>query len=112
MVLTYSVTFVHTGNVEHVFVYLLAVVCISSPVTSFFFFFSFLFSCLVFRGKVFLNGPGCPGTHSVDQADLELRNLPASASQLLGLKACGTTAWPTAFFLSLSLHSQGLVSSS
>jgi hypothetical protein len=23
---------------------------------------------------------GCPGTHSVDQAGLELRNLPASAS--------------------------------
>ncbi|GAB1294510.1 Tripartite motif-containing protein 43C [Apodemus speciosus] len=30
--------------------------------------------------------PGCPGTHSVDQAGLELRNLPASASQALGLK--------------------------
>jgi hypothetical protein len=24
--------------------------------------------------------PDCPGTHSVDQADLELRNLPASTS--------------------------------
>ncbi|GAB1288607.1 Coiled-coil domain-containing protein 171 [Apodemus speciosus] len=31
--------------------------------------------------------PGCPGTHSVDQAGLELRNLPASASQVLGLKS-------------------------
>jgi hypothetical protein len=30
---------------------------------------------------------------SVDQAGLELRNLPASASQVLGLKACTTTAW-------------------
>ncbi|GAB1290912.1 NAD-dependent protein deacylase sirtuin-5, mitochondrial [Apodemus speciosus] len=30
--------------------------------------------------------PGCPGTHSIDQAVLELRNLPASASQVLGLK--------------------------
>ncbi|GAB1288312.1 DNA repair and recombination protein RAD54B [Apodemus speciosus] len=30
---------------------------------------------------------GCPGTHSVDQAGLELRNLLASASQVLGLKA-------------------------
>ncbi|GAB1302732.1 Lysosome-associated membrane glycoprotein 2 [Apodemus speciosus] len=30
---------------------------------------------------------GCPGTHSVDQAGLELRNPPASASQVLGLKA-------------------------
>ncbi|GAB1286772.1 Tau-tubulin kinase 2 [Apodemus speciosus] len=28
----------------------------------------------------------CPGTHSVDQAGLELRNPPASASQVLGLK--------------------------
>jgi hypothetical protein len=36
--------------------------------------------------------PGCPGTHFVDQAGLELRNLPASASQVLGLKACATTA--------------------
>jgi hypothetical protein len=38
-----------------------------------------------------LCSPVCPGTHSVDQADLELRNLPASASQVLGLKACATT---------------------
>jgi hypothetical protein len=29
----------------------------------------------------------------VDQAGLELRNPPASASQVLGLKACATTAW-------------------
>ncbi|GAB1296554.1 26S proteasome non-ATPase regulatory subunit 11 [Apodemus speciosus] len=35
----------------------------------------------------FEKGPGCPGTHSVDQAGLELRNPPASASQVLGLKA-------------------------
>jgi hypothetical protein len=50
---------------------------------------------LVFRDKVSLNGHGCPGTHSVDQAGLELRNpfASASASQLLGLKACTTTAW-------------------
>jgi hypothetical protein len=32
-----------------------------------------------------------PGTHFVDQAGLELRNLPASASCVLGLKACATT---------------------
>ena len=36
--------------------------------------------------------PGCPGTHSVEQAGLELRNSPASASQGLGLKAWATTA--------------------
>jgi hypothetical protein len=28
------------------------------------------------------------GTHSVDQSGLKLRNPPASASQVLGLKAC------------------------
>jgi hypothetical protein len=48
---------------------------------------------MVFQDRVSLCIPGCPGTHSVDQADLELRNLPASASQALGLKACATTAW-------------------
>jgi hypothetical protein len=35
---------------------------------------------LVFRDRLSLCCPGCPGTHSVDQAGLELRNLPASAS--------------------------------
>jgi hypothetical protein len=46
---------------------------------------------LVFRDRVSLCSPGCPGTHSVDQAGLELRNPPASASQVLGLKAWVTT---------------------
>ena len=51
-------------------------------------------SCLfVFWDRVSLYSPGCPGTYSVDQAGLELRNPPASASQVLGLKACATTAW-------------------
>jgi hypothetical protein len=40
---------------------------------------------------VSLYSPGCPGTHFVDQAGLELRNLPASASRVLGSKACATT---------------------
>jgi hypothetical protein len=51
---------------------------------NFFLFFFF------FRDRVFLFSPGCPGTHSVDQAGLELRNSPASASQVLGLKVCAT----------------------
>jgi hypothetical protein len=42
-----------------------------------------LFVCLciylVFRDRVSLCSSGCPGTHSVDQDVLELRNLPASA---------------------------------
>jgi hypothetical protein len=59
------------------------------------FFFSLLsfFFGLVFQDRVSLCSSGCPGTHSVDQAGLKLRNLPSSASQLLGLKACTTTAW-------------------
>jgi hypothetical protein len=40
-----------------------------------------LFWFLVFRDRVSLYSPGCPGTHFVDQAGLELRNLPASAFQ-------------------------------
>jgi hypothetical protein len=55
-------------------------------------FFIFIFIFLVFRDRVSLCSPGCPGTHFVDQAGLELRNLPASASQVLGSKACATTA--------------------
>jgi hypothetical protein len=51
-----------------------------------------LFFCFVFQDRVSLYSPGFPGTHFVDQAGLELRNLPASASQVLGLKACATTA--------------------
>ena len=56
-------------------------------------------SCLLFVVVVwfyetaFLCSPGYPGTHSIDQAALKLRNLPASAFQVLGLKACSTTAW-------------------
>ena len=49
------------------------------------------FFLFVFQDRVSLYSPGCPGTHSVDQAGLELRNPPASASQVLGLKACATT---------------------
>jgi hypothetical protein len=39
---------------------------------------------LVFQDRVSLYS--CPGTHFVDQAGLELRNPPASASQVLGLR--------------------------
>jgi hypothetical protein len=52
-------------------------------------FFCFVF---VFRDRVSLCSPGCPGTHFVDQAGLKLRNPPASATRVLVLKACATTA--------------------
>ena len=64
------------------------------------------FGCFFWGGGVgwggetgfLLYSPGCPGTHSVDQAGLELRNLPASASRVLGLKACTTTPSPLRIF--------------
>jgi hypothetical protein len=40
----------------------------------------FCFYCCCFRDRVSLYSPACPGTHFVDQAGLELRNPPASAS--------------------------------
>jgi hypothetical protein len=45
------------------------------------------------QDSVSLCSPDCPGTHSVDQAGLKLRDLLASASRVLGLKTCTTTAW-------------------
>jgi hypothetical protein len=56
-----------------------------------------LFCFWVFRDRVSLYSPGCPGTQSVDQAGLEFRNPPASASRVLGLKACVTTPGETNF---------------
>ena len=53
---------------------------------------SFIKATYFFGDRVSLYNPGCPGTCSVDQAGLELtRDLPASASQVLGLKVCATT---------------------
>ena len=39
---------------------------------------------------VLLGSPGYPGTHSVDHVGLELRDPPASASPVQGLKVCAT----------------------
>jgi hypothetical protein len=55
---------------------------------------SLFFLFFVFRDRVSLYSSDCPGTHSVDHTGLELRNLPASASQVLGLKACTSMARP------------------
>jgi hypothetical protein len=63
-------------------------------------FFSFIFSIcfriwfqFFFQDRVSLCIPVCSRTH-LDQAGLELRNPPASASRVLGLKACATTPSP------------------
>jgi hypothetical protein len=61
-------------------------------------FFVCLFFVFVFRDRVSLYSPGCPGTHSVDQAGLKLRNPPASASRVLGLKTWATTPECSFFF--------------
>jgi hypothetical protein len=47
-------------------------------IVHFFFFFPFLF--FFFPARISLYSPGCPGTCSVVQADLELRDLPGSVS--------------------------------
>ena len=54
--------------------------------------FYFVLFCFVlfFRAKVSLYSPSCPGLPFVDQAGLELRNLPASAFQVMGLNVCAT----------------------
>jgi hypothetical protein len=59
--------------------------------------------CFVFRDRVSLCSPGCPGTHVVDQAGLQLRNPPASASQVLGLKVGATTPGCIFCFIFVSL---------
>jgi hypothetical protein len=67
-----------------------------------------LFVCfLFFANWVSLCSPGCPGTHSVDQAGLKLRNLPASASRVLGLKACATTALRLVSFIDCNVQRGG-----
>jgi hypothetical protein len=64
---------------------------------------------LVFRDRVSLYSPGCPGTHFVDQAGLELRNPPASASRMLGLKECDTMHSSPLYSLERSILSFTLV---
>ena len=47
----------------------------------------FVYECFPLQDRVSLYSPDCPGPYSVDQAGLELRDPPASASQVLGLLA-------------------------
>ena len=59
------------------------------------------FVVVVFQDRVSLCSPGCPGTHSVDQAGLKLRNSPASASQV--------TSWILFCFRVLRCWTQSLM---
>jgi hypothetical protein len=45
----------------------------------------------VFQDRVSLYTLGCSRSHSVDQASLELRDPPAFATGVLGLKVCTST---------------------
>jgi hypothetical protein len=56
---------------------------------------------LFFQDRVSLYSSGCPGTHFVDQAGLKLRNPPASAFWVLGLKVCATMPGKRMVFLLL-----------
>ena len=59
-----------------------------------------------------LCNPGCAGTHFLDQDGFELRDLPASAFQVLGLKMC--TWMEITFFLpkqSFIFRSSGIITS-
>ena len=51
----------------------------------------------VFQGRVSLCTPGCPGTHSVDQAGFKLRDPLVFASQTETKGVCH--AWPICKFL-------------
>ena len=66
----------------------------------------FVVLLFVFQNRVSLCSPGCPETHSVDLAGLELRDLLASASRVLGLKVCNTTARLSYLFLAAKYNSQ------
>jgi hypothetical protein len=79
----------------------------ASSASLFFFFFFFWF----FETGFPLYSPGCPGTHFVDQAGRELRNPPASASQVLSssafLKIASVQSWRssgTIWFFKSKLH--------
>ena len=58
------------------------------------------FLLFIFQDKVSLCSAGYPGTHSVDQAGLQIRDSADSASWVLGLKSCTITAQLKIIFIS------------
>jgi hypothetical protein len=61
--------------------------------------------CVCVCDRVSLCSPGCPGTHFVDQAGIELRNLPASA----GIKGVHHRTWRCWSFVRCSLALGGSI---
>lgn len=53
--------------------------------------FIYLYFIFVFGDRISLCTSDCPWNYSIDHANLELRNVPASASWMLQLKVCTTT---------------------
>ena len=66
-----------------------------------------VFCFLFFRDRFSQYSPGCPETHSLYHAGLELRNPPASASGVLELKVCATTPGLNIFQKALEIETQG-----
>jgi hypothetical protein len=62
---------------------------------------------LVFPDMVLLFSVGYPRSVSAYHAGLELRDPFASASRVLGLMACATTAWQKIEFLKKGLAEEG-----
>ncbi|GAB1301949.1 Ppfia1 protein [Apodemus speciosus] len=59
--------------------------------------------------KVSLYSPGCPGTHSVDQAGLELRDPPASASPSAGITGVRHHRPATTTIVKAQQHEQSIL---
>jgi hypothetical protein len=78
----------------------------------FLFFVCWFWFCFVFLRQPSSEYPCCPGTHSVDQADLRLREPPVFASWVLGLKVCAMTACLESCFSYAQVSSKGQTRSS
>lgn len=65
----------------------------TTPNTAYFcFLYVSFFFLWFFEIGFFLDSHGCPGIFSVDRTGLELRDPPTSASRVLELQVCTTTA--------------------
>jgi hypothetical protein len=93
----YTCLCLHKGKPE------VGIRCLPLWLPTIYIFVLFCFLFFVFQDRVSLCSPGCPGTQFVDQAGLELRNPPASASGVLGSKVAPPHPAPTLYFESFNL---------